>query len=129
LRYLAIICALGAPAAAQDAMSPDAFQSLTTGKTLYFSQQGRFYGAEQYLRNNRVRWQYPNGECTEGRWYGVGNTLCFEYEDVNGAQCWIMWDEGGQLKARHAEDPNDVPIELQREDELPLPCAGPDLGV
>ena len=76
-----------------------------------------------------MRWQYPNGECTEGRWYGVGNTLCFEYEDVNGAQCWIMWDEGGQLKARHAEDPNDVPIELQREDELPLPCAGPDLGV
>jgi len=129
LKRLALIAVLALPAHAQDGMSPEAFRSLTEGKTLYFSQEGRFYGAEQYLKNNRVRWQYPNGECTEGQWYGQGNQLCFQYEDVIGAQCWIMWDEGGQLLARHADDPADIPIELDRKDELPLPCAGPDLGV
>lgn len=129
LRYIAIILALASPATAQDAMTTHEFEALTTGKTLYFSQRGRFYGAEQYLKNNRVRWQYPNGECTEGRWFGQGTTLCFEYEDVQGTQCWIMWDENSQFFARHADDPSDIPIELQRKDELPLPCAGPDLGV
>ncbi len=118
------------PAQAQQAMSPEAFSALTTGKTLYFSQNGRFYGAEQYLPNNRVRWQYPDGECTDGSWQGSGTTLCFEYEDVpGGAQCWKMWDEAGQLLARRADNPDDIPIQLERQDELPLPCAGPDLGV
>lgn len=110
-------------------MSPDTFQSLSLGKTLYFSQAGEFYGAEQYFKGNRVRWQYPNGECTEGSWFGVGNTLCFEYDGVAGAQCWIMWDEKGQLLARRSDVENDLPIQLERKDELPLPCAGPDLGV
>lgn len=120
---------MGFPAFAQNPMSPSQFQDFSEGKTLYFSQSGRFYGAEQYLKNKRVRWQYPNGECTEGHWYGDGTSLCFQYDDVEGTQCWIMWDDAGQILARHAEDPADIPIELERKDELPLPCAGPDLGV
>ena len=129
LRYLGIILALAGPAGAQQSLSPEAFRNLSEGKTLYFSQSGQYYGAEQYFKGDRARWQYPNGECTEGRWYGAGQSLCFEYEDVPGVQCWIMWDEGGQLLARRADIPSDVPIELERRDELPLPCAGPDLGV
>ena len=129
LRYLVLFALLASPAWGQTPLSVEEFKRLSDGKTLYFSRAGRFYGAEQYLQNNRTRWQYADGQCTEGRWFGEGNALCFEYEDVPEAQCWIMWEEGGDLLARPLEAPQTVPIELERKDEFPLPCAGPDLGV
>ena len=122
-----LLCAYGANA--QQSMSGQQFAEITDGKTLYFSQGGQFYGAEQYLRNNKVRWQFPGGQCTDGVWYAQNGTICFEYEEVPGALCWNVWQDLGVLKARPADAPANTPIELERRDELPLPCAGPDLGV
>lgn len=114
---------------ALDIVTPEEFEALTEGKTLYFTEDGLSYGAEQYLANRRVRWQYPDGSCLEGRWFSEGDALCFRYEDQPDTQCWIMWREHGRTLARRTGSVTDRAIELVRKDELPLPCAGPDLGV
>ncbi len=129
MKAIALLLLLPQAALGQAYLSGEDFQSLTEGKTLYFSQAGRYYGAEQYLPNNKVRWQYPDGQCTEGYWFPQGQSLCFVYDDVPNALCWVMWDEAGRLLARPTQTPQDIPIELTRKDDLPLPCAAPDLGV
>jgi len=117
------------PASALDLVTPEQFEALTDGKTLYFTEGGMSYGAEQYLKNRRVRWQYPDGQCVDGRWHAQGANLCFEYENDGETQCWIMWREDGAMWARRSQFSTERAIKLIRKDELPLPCAGPDLGV
>lgn len=129
MRFLIFLLA-GLPALAEDIVTPDEFEALTTGKTLYFSRGGQFFGAEQYFKNREVYWQYADGQCTRGSWFAQGTNLCFRYDDVDGSQCWVMWHEGARMFARLVGDVSGAAaIELERKDELPLPCAGPDLGV
>lgn len=114
---------------AKDIVTPEAFEALSTGNTLYFNKNGTYFGAEQYFQNRKVYWQYLDSQCLRGKWYGQGSAICFEYENQSGPQCWSVWQEAGRLYAQAIDGETDSPLELVLKDKLPLPCAGPDLGM
>lgn len=124
-----ILSLLPLAASAQQPLTAEAFEARVLGKTLYFLLDDGEFGAEQYLPNRRVRWQFPDGTCEEGRWYPEGNALCFLYETDIHPHCWVVHDRAGELVAYLADQPEDGPIRADRMDEKPLDCPGPDLGV
>ncbi len=129
MRTALVLCALLAGQAHAEPMSPDTFDSLSTGRTLYFSDGARSVGAEQYLGNRKVRWMFTDGECSDGFWYEDNSALCFVYEHEPTAQCWLMDETDGTISARRSEFADPTPLFVERMDDQPLACAGPDLGV
>ena len=124
-----LFAVLASPVSAQDFMSPEEFEEFSTGRTLYFSFNGRPYGAEQFFSGRRSLWQRDDGTCTAGAWHDDGNALCFLYEDNLALQCWYVYRENGDVLVRNTEAAPDEALRLERSDEVPLPCIGPDLGV
>lgn len=121
--------AIGALANDRD-VTADEFDARTQGLTLYFDLEGSPYGAEQYMRNRQVRWQGAGGQCLEGYWYGEGSEICFVYDNGrDGAQCWRVFDRGGVLFAQLRGVPLEDAISASKQDDNPLNCPGPDLGV
>jgi len=117
------------PLAAAEPMSAEEFEAYTTGKTLFFGQNGQAYGAEEYLQNRRVRWSFLDGECKEGRWYSAGEQICFVYEDNPDPQCWIFTQGPSGLIAEFIGD--DTLPELYEAQDLgeEMLCLGPEVGV
>ena len=124
---LLILTATGA--AAKSEFSAEDFDTFTRGKTFYFSADGSFFGAEQYLGNRRVRWMFPDGACADGHWYVESGEFCFVYDDVPGAQCWIVRRAGDQILAELSPGSEGNTIMSELVDTSPLDCPGPDLGV
>ncbi|WP_112321418.1 hypothetical protein [Oceanibium sediminis] len=126
-----VLVLLGVPAGAEDLLNAEDFQSLAEGYTLYFDQAGRPYGAEQYLEDRQVIWQYADGTCTRGTWSGGEDTICFTYEDSPGTQCWHFAARGRGFFARVAGLEAGAPSELalSGRSRSPLRCIAPDLGV
>lgn len=115
--------------AAAEPMTPEQFERYTTGKTLFYGQNGRLYGAEEYLSNRRVRWSFLDGECQDGRWYPVDNEICFVYEGKPEPQCWIFSLGIGGLRAEF-QDENPGPDLYEAQDTgEELICLGPKIGV
>ena len=123
-----IVCALASPVVCKP-MTPAEFEQLSTGMTLYFSDAHQGYGAEQYFENRRVRWMFADGHCTDGYWYPHNDAMCFVYEHEPQPQCWLMDIRSGKITARRTEYEDTSPITVERIDDNPLSCAGPDLGV
>jgi len=107
------------------------FESFSTGKTLYFEQQGEAFGAEQYFPNRQVLWQYSDGTCAYGEWFTDGPDLCFSYENSGPPQCWTFTRRDGDFFARERGRPSGDPAELRLSgsNKEPLACQAPDLGV
>ncbi len=124
--FLALIAG---PAQALDLISPNEFEELSKDKTLYFSFEGTPFGAEQFFKGRRSLWQHRDGTCTAGAWHNDGSSLCFLYEDNLDLQCWQMYRRDGDIFVRADEAPEDQELKLDRMDNVPLPCIGPDLGV
>lgn len=133
-RYLAIAAALIAPVAApgltQAAMSADEFEAYTTGKTLYYTQDGVSYGVEAYLTGRRVQWSFLDEQCVDGRWYQDGPAICFVYEDryLSAPQCWLFFRDGAGLQASFVDDNGSGPLYETRQSEVPMRCIGPLIG-
>lgn len=128
----AILLILAGPALAERLVTPDEFEALSTGKTLYFTQNGQPYGAERYFENRESAWQYADGTCVYGRWFEAGEAICFVYENASlRPQCWYFAERDGQYYARTVDTPAGSLSELlmSHEDTEPLECPGPDLGV
>ncbi len=119
-----------APSHAETQLSPSEFEAMTTGKTLQFNRQNDWYGAEQYLPDQQVIWQYGDGSCTQGRWFADDGALCFTYDDNPLPQCWIFTERDGQFFARPEEDPaqSDSELRLSGESDAPLSCKAPNLS-
>lgn len=130
-RALSLLIAFAASAAgAADApLSPDAFDAISRGRTMVYSDGDRPYGMEQYLPGRRVIWAFLGEQCRQGEWYADGSEVCFVYEDNPVPQCWTYFDTPGGLRARYRDDPEGAPMISVRESETPMPCAGPMLGV
>ncbi len=126
----ALIFASATAAIADTPMSGAEFDQYATGKTLYFGSDGGAYGAEQYLPGRRVIWTFLDGECEEGSWYESGNFICFAYDSrPEDPQCWIFLKSGDGVSALFDGDPQARElIEVQQNDE-PLICPGPKVGV
>ena len=131
MRMMPLILALvAAPTAqAETILSPEEFHAYSAGTTLYFNRGGQAYGAEQYFDDRKVIWTFFNGNCQRGFWYQAGQEICFVYEIDPEAQCWHFLDTGkGRAARRIGDDPADDLI-VAGQDDVPLSCPGPDLGV
>ena len=128
-RLIALFFAIAVPASAQTPMSGAEFDSYTRGKTLYYGAGGDTYGVEQYKDDRRVVWSFLDGKCLEGRWYEAsGGFICFEYEDGTGPQCWQFYQGSNGLQAVF-EGGEDVPLYEALQDDKPMLCLGPEVGV
>ena len=126
---LLALAILATPATAETLISPSEFQQMSEGKTLYFSQNGQYYGAEQYYTRREAIWQFSNGECQHGRWFPHGDLICFVYEDSLEPICWnFLRREDGTLAARVDGADDEFDLILDRTDTEPLECKGPSIG-
>ena len=131
LRLSLILTAfLAQPLAAQSAMSAEAFESYTKGKTLFYGNGGEAYGVERYLEDRRVVWSFLDGECKYGSWYEQAGQICFVYDDRPGdPQCWTFRKSTGGLIAQFEN--NNASTELYEAQDVgeEMICYGPDVGV
>ena len=121
----------GALAAAERQIGPAEFEAMSRGATLLFDRNGLPYGAETYLANRQVLWRHEDGPCQAGHWFGLGDQICFIYENNPSAQCWVFVERNGDFFARIAGLPSGdaSEIRLAGESPEPLDCPGPNLGV
>jgi hypothetical protein len=126
--FLAIAIAPGI-VAAQTPMSAAEFERYVEGKTLYFGFAGDKYGAERYLDNRRVEWSFLDGQCKEGFWYEQADQICFVYDDTPEPQCWTFFREPGGLKAIFENDPEATTLYEAQQNDKPMLCYGPEVGV
>lgn len=119
------------PALAAEPLSANAFEDYTDGKTLYFGLGGQSYGVEEYLPDRRVRWSFNDGECKEGYWYEADTgQICFVYEDApESPQCWSFYQDGAKLRAVFQNDPAATVLYEAAQNDEPMLCYGPKVGV
>jgi hypothetical protein len=117
------------PALAASPMSGSEFEAYATGKTLYFGQAGQSYGVEEYLPDRRVRWSFLDGKCKDGFWYEEAGQICFIYEDDPAPQCWSFYQENNGLRAVFENDPASTVLYEANQNDEPMLCLGPDVGV
>lgn len=116
---------------ADGSLTPDAFQALAEGHTLHFSRAGQSFGAEQYFPGRRALWRFSDGTCQEGRWYGQGDLICFDYGlEGEAPKCWHFRGQGDGFEAVLTENgvDTDFVLSLERSDETRLDCPGPEIG-
>lgn len=120
-------CLFGASVSAETPLSGPEFDAYTSGRTITYNANGQEFGAETYLRRQRVRWSFLQGECQEGHWFADGNDICFVYENVEGPQCWHFFLTATGLRAEYVGG-GSAPL-FESPIEQDLTCAGPDLGM
>lgn len=108
-------------------MTGEEFGDFAEGWTLYFeTEQGEYFGAEQYLKNNRTIWLPRGGSCSPGVWAEDRQRICFLYGAT--VSCWKIFADGPD--GIHAENADDegaragVATRLRgfRRDRAPLLC-------
>ena len=109
-------------------VTPQEFQQLSEGKTMYFSQDGFFFGAEQFYTRKRSLWQNSAKECLDGEWYAKGDLICFEYGLETDPACWRFLKTGEGYVARSEGSTADWDIFMYNIDTKPLDCKGPAVG-
>ena len=114
---------------AEATLSGPDFDAFTKGHTLYYSQNGKVYGAESYLDDAKVRWSFLDGNCLFGRWYETGDLICFDYGAEFDIQCWRFFKGKKGLIAEFAGDDNSLSLYEAYRTPSPLECPGPDVGV
>ncbi|MDA7426769.1 hypothetical protein [Thalassococcus lentus] len=125
----ALLTATALPVLAAEPMNGADFERYVTGKTLYFGLEGQAYGVEEYLPNREVRWSFLDGKCKEGYWYEADQQICFVYEDNPEPQCWSFFREGSGLRAVFENDPSSTVLYEAQQNDDPMLCYGPDVGV
>lgn len=130
-RIIVLTLLIAFPALAESRLSPEAFERLSTGRTLFFTQGGELFGAEEYHENRKVVWRFAGGQCVRGIWWAEdGDRICFNYHGSDLVQCWGFFedDEGFFARSETAEDSSED-LRVADSTTLPLPCEGPDAGV
>ena len=130
MKIVAILTALSLslPAMAQEIVSPQEFEALSQGKTLYFTRDGELFGIEQFYKRRRSTWQFADGECDDGIWYPIGDLICFEYTKNPNPQCWTFLKTADGYAARAEGAPPELDLILRSVDQKPLDCKGPEVG-
>jgi len=119
----------GAAANAEPPLTAEAFDALTQGRSMTWSEFGLVYGVEQYLPGRRVRWTYLGDTCIEGRWYADGSAICFDYEDRPEPICWEMTVTPTGLGATLVGVPGQTAEVVIEKTTEPMACFGPKVGV
>ena len=128
--HAAFVLVLAAgPAVAEVPLTAEAFDALTLGQTMTWSEYGKTYGAEQYLPDRRVRWTFTGDACINGYWYPEGDAICFQYEDRATPACWYMGQAGDSLTAANNDGgPGNTPVVVAAT-SAPMGCFDQDVGV
>jgi len=130
MKYFAIIAFItAAPVLAETNLGPSEFEALSTGKTLYFSKDGKPYGAEHFYKGRISKWRYDDGLCENGEWFALDDMICFNYEHGLETQCWAFFKTDKGYAARAEGAPVDEVLELDFIDKKPLLCKGDGLSV
>lgn len=128
--FTAIVFLICSPLQAETIISPSEFKALSTGKTLYFSQDGEPYGAEQFFQGQRSKWQFSDGTCENGQWFNVDDMFCFNYEGGIETQCWHFFKTDDNGYAARAEGaPKEEVLNLESISKKPLLCSAEGLSV
>jgi hypothetical protein len=128
VRLAFAISLLAAPALAETALTAQAFDALTLGRTMTWAEYGQVYGVELYLPGRRVRWTVLGDDCKTGHWYPDGDAICFQYENDPLPDCWRITETADGLLARYTDPPRTEPVLVQETAE-PMACFGPEVGV
>ncbi len=128
-RALALLLFVPIAAFSEEVLSVEQFQAFVQGKTVYYAQQGRPYGAEQYLPGQKTIWQYSDGTCSKGIWYVRKQLICFLYEGDSEEQCWQFLNKDGTFAARAAGREPEADLDVVWTDEQPIACKAPGIGV
>lgn len=123
------LCLAALPVRAEPAMSAEAFDAYTRGKTLFYGTEGQLYGVERYLEGRRVIWSFLDGDCRRGEWYEDRGQICFLYEDRADPQCWSFEKGAGGLIARFENNPEATELYEAEDIGEEMICYGPDVGV
>lgn len=123
-----LIFCVSTNAQAETPVSPAEFEAIVQGGTFIFSTESGPYGVEEYFDDRRVRWSFLDGECHDGSWHAAGDRICFEYDDIDGPQCWRFYLDRGGLFARFASGQDEVGPYFMRRDSEPVLCLGPKVG-
>jgi hypothetical protein len=128
-RLLVLLVPLAAAPLAAQEMTPQAFQAFSVGRTLHFTLNGAPFGAEQYFDGRRSLWRFADGTCQAGRWWDEGDRICFDYGES--PSCWRLRGQASGFAAALVERGAETGfvLELERTDQTPLPCPGPDVGM
>lgn len=130
MKRLALLLILLAPGLrAQGAMTAEEFDSYTRGKTLFYGQNGRAYGAEVYRENRRVQWSFLDGECKDGEWYEEAGLICFVYDENPTPQCWSFTKGQNGLIARFENRDTMTELYEAQDSGDEMICLGPKIGV
>ena len=128
-RLALAVCLAASPALAEPSLTAEAFDALTQGRTMSWSEFGQVYGVEQYLPDRRVRWTVLGDDCITGHWFVQGPQICFLYEDNPATHCWDITLGGAGLLAHYASNPPETaPVEVTETTD-PMACFGPEVGV
>ena len=128
--FIAALWAGGAQA--QQVLTGPEFDEISRGTTMYFSENGLFYGAEQFLPNNRSVWRAEDGTCVNGKWAEVDGSICFVYDNGDGLHCWEIAASEQGMTVTSTTGPKDAPalvLDLTGQDNKPILCTGPKFGV
>lgn len=127
-----IFMAFAAPAISQEIMSAEEFDSFSVGTTLYFYQNGRFYGSEQFFENRQSVWRAEDGSCVNGQWEEIEQGICFSYDGSAEMHCWQLTRDNGTIIIESlfpAEGRATTVLEVDGQDTIPIICTAPSLGV
>ncbi|MCA8869816.1 MAG: hypothetical protein KDA67_14270 [Rhodobacteraceae bacterium] len=128
-RFLLLFLFLPLTLNAEEVLTPEQFESYSSGKTLYFAEAGQPYGAEQYLPNRQSIWQYADGSCAKGIWYAENDLICFVYDDDSGEHCWnFLKKPENRYAARAIGREPGADLEVIWKDQQPVICTGPEVG-
>lgn len=109
-------------------VTPQEFETLSTGKTLYFEKDGRFFGAEQFYTRRRSLWMNGANQCQDGEWFAKDDLICFDYSTELDPQCWHFIKKSGKYSARAEGSTSKFDILMNNIDTKPLDCKGPAFG-
>ena len=130
MKTLALIALIFTTAAhAQTRMSGAEFDALSQGTTMYFTENGQFYGAEQFLPDRRSVWRAEDGTCVNGKWNEEKGSLCFLYDNGDGPYCWDITGSIEDMTITSTTGPDPLVLKLSGQDTTPIICTGPAFGV
>jgi len=133
MKYIALVAVLAANmASGQQVLTGKEFDDLSRGTTMYFTENGRFFGAEQFLSGRRTVWRAADGTCVNGTWTETNGDICFFYDNGDGPHCWTIADTGEGLTVTSTKNTAGYPpltLELSGQDTTPILCTGPLFGV
>lgn len=132
MKYIIVLFAICAGAAQAQPLTGKEFDTLSRGTTMHFTENGVFYGSEQFFSDQRTVWRADDGRCVNGKWTYEEPAICFRYDDGSGPSCWVIEGDANALSVTSTTRQEGRPpllLMLSGQDRSEILCTGPLFGV